>query len=36
MPDTKKWNTLVTKFGRSLGLEGMSLGDIGLCHLELD
>ncbi len=30
------WNTLVTEFGRSIGLEEMSLGDVGLCRVELD
>ncbi len=36
MPDTKNWNTLVTEFGRSIGLPEMALGDIGLCRVELD
>jgi hypothetical protein len=36
MPDIKNWNTLVTEFGRSIGLPEMSLGDIGLCRVELD
>ena len=30
------WNSLVTEFGRSIGLEEMSLGDTGLCRVELD
>jgi len=30
------WNSLVAEFGRSIGLEEMSLGDTGLCRVELD
>jgi Tir chaperone protein (CesT) family len=30
------WNSLVSEFGRSIGLSEMSLGDTGLCRVELD
>lgn len=36
MHDSKNWNALVTEFGRSIGLPEMSIGDIGLCRVELD
>lgn len=32
----KNWSTLVAEFGRSIGLPEMSLGEIGLCRVELD
>lgn len=36
MPLDKNWNTIITEFGRSIGLPKMSLGEIGLCRVELD
>lgn len=30
------WNALVEEFGRNVGLPEMSLGELGLCRVELD
>jgi hypothetical protein len=35
-PNQPDWNSLVSEFGRSIGLSEMSLGDTGLCRVELD
>jgi hypothetical protein len=33
---TEHWNGLVEEFGRNVGLPDMSLGELGLCRVELD